>query len=622
MGQTVSLNEVNFSLPLQNDELKHMASLESIDENSKFWTDLFNRKILLFKSKNDEKVFEESACGFIKEFLINCSATNNFNFLVKSFNSIAKIIFTYPSNENDILMMNYSTSLFIIRYIFKHCFSQLNDQIILETVEQNTLELFFKSIIKVVMNVELRSATYRVIYESISILLSIMSLANHKHLNSDRKLLKMIYSENCISNLYSSLFVKTLMDIFMKQITSPFDIFDGHQSMVSKVFSTLGSIISYVTFKNTKNPFYSQSCIIQHTSLHLLLTLCNTLTLKNPFKRVLNACYSGQPTVSVKKSFTTNFDEFIKTIVNLSYTQSSKIILRNLISTNESFVSYFCKNQIQSLMVLINTYLHQLYVDVNCTSKETYLILTILLIFSQDDDFSKYCFQSNNYDSSWYKEYNLGNANTGSFLITVIIRLLQTNLDKNRDLYYHSNCLAIVSNLSRHCVNICPLTSQKLVDLLEIITKNCYLPNETENNVDKTIETSALQDTIKSLLEIINHILFNHFLMNSNLIYAVIQRVSLFTLLNGKSIYIIMENIDKIIAYFFNKIDNIEELSYEDILAQIQFQMNSFDTSILMKYPDAKLCYVKRTATETYFLSYIWEVIGQENFYHFDSSVE
>jgi hypothetical protein len=94
---------------------------------------------------------------------------------------------------------------------------------------------------------------------------------------------------------------------------------------------------------------------------------------------------------------------------------------------------------------------------------QLYLILILLLLFSQDASFGPDAFRRVTIPSlPWYKERKLKDINLGSVLILSLLRALTFNLSRLRDGFLLSNCCAVLLNLSPHMVNINEYTAMRL----------------------------------------------------------------------------------------------------------------------------------------------------------------
>jgi hypothetical protein len=103
------------------------------------------------------------------------------------------------------------------------------------------------------------------------------------------------------------------------------------------------------------------------------------------------------------------------------------------------------------LDVLLLPLLRHLY---NATGSEAinpqqvYMILIILLMLSQQEEFGTNCERLRLADVSFYKEHVLLDVSLADLIVIVLVRTVTLNLSRLQDGYLHTNCLAILANLS------------------------------------------------------------------------------------------------------------------------------------------------------------------------------
>lgn len=98
---------------------------------------------------------------------------------------------------------------------------------------------------------------------------------------------------------------------------------------------------------------------------------------------------------------------------------------------------------------------------------QLYVIMILLLIFSQDASFGPDSFRRSSIPSiSWYKEKALKDVSLGSLLMLSLLRCITFNLNRLQDPFLLSNCCAILLNISPHVVDLDSYTSMRLVSVL------------------------------------------------------------------------------------------------------------------------------------------------------------
>lgn len=98
---------------------------------------------------------------------------------------------------------------------------------------------------------------------------------------------------------------------------------------------------------------------------------------------------------------------------------------------------------------------------------QLYLIMILLLIFSQDTSFGPDSFRRSKISNvEWYKERTLKDVSLGSLLILSLLRCITFNLNRLQDPFLLSNCCAVLLNLSPHAVELHSYTSMRLISVL------------------------------------------------------------------------------------------------------------------------------------------------------------
>ena len=89
------------------------------------------------------------------------------------------------------------------------------------------------------------------------------------------------------------------------------------------------------------------------------------------------------------------------------------------------------------------------------SQSQLYVILILLLIFSQDPSFGRDSFKRVSIPSvQWYKERQIKAISLGSMVLVVLLRVITFNLNMLHDEFLLSNCIAVLLNLSPHIVQL------------------------------------------------------------------------------------------------------------------------------------------------------------------------
>ena len=101
------------------------------------------------------------------------------------------------------------------------------------------------------------------------------------------------------------------------------------------------------------------------------------------------------------------------------------------------------------------------------SQSQLYVIMILLLIFSQDQSFGPDSFRRSNIPVVvWYKERTLKNISLGSLIVLSLLRCITFNVNRMQDPFLLSNCCAVLLNLSPNISNLHSYASSRLVAML------------------------------------------------------------------------------------------------------------------------------------------------------------
>ena len=128
------------------------------------------------------------------------------------------------------------------------------------------------------------------------------------------------------------------------------------------------------------------------------------------------------------------------------------------------------------------------------SQSQLYVILILLLMFSQDPSFGRDSFRRVRVAKvKWHKERQIKDVSLGSMIILVIIKAITFNLNRLQDEFSLSNCIAILLNLSPHTVDLHPYVASRLIS----VTTSCFkrystLVKENNGEVEREGDMSSL----------------------------------------------------------------------------------------------------------------------------------
>lgn len=165
------------------------------------------------------------------------------------------------------------------------------------------------------------------------------------------------------------------------------------------------------------------------------------------------------------------------------------------------------------------------------SQSQLYVILILLLIFSQDPSFGRDSFRRVHVSTmalKWVKERKIKEASLGSMILLVLLRAITFNLNRLQDGFLLSNCCAVLLNLSPHVTDLNDYIANRLVS----VTTSCvkiYTTLVAQNGGEPEVEgdlSSPLGmhgETCRALLTVIKHSIRRKCLeKNIHLVYALL----------------------------------------------------------------------------------------------------
>ncbi|OMO54684.1 Dymeclin [Corchorus capsularis] len=268
--------------------------------------------------------------------------------------------------------------------------------------------------------------------------------------------------------------------------------------------------------------------------------------------------------------------------------ETAVLLLYSLVQGNSDFLEYvLVRTDLDTLLVPI---LETLYNASRRTSNQIYMLLIILLILSQDSSFNASIHKMILPGVPWYKEHLLHQTSLGSLMVIILIRTVQYNLSKLRDVYLHTTCLATLANMAPHVHRLSGYASQRLVSLFYMLSRKYNKLVELRDDKvqikaistgdglveDMSAELQIYTDFLRIVLEILNAILTYALPRNPEVVYAIMHRQEVFEpFKNHPRFTELLENIYNVLDFFNSRMDaqRLEgEWSVEKVL---QFIINN-----------------------------------------------
>jgi len=264
-------------------------------------------------------------------------------------------------------------------------------------------------------------------------------------------------------------------------------------------------------------------------------------------------------------------------------------------------------------------------------------LLIILLILSQDSSFNASIHKLILPGVPWYKERFLQHTSLGSLMVIILIRTVQYNLSKLRDVYLHTTCLATLANLAPHVHRLSSYASQRLVSLFFMLSRKYNKLAELRDNKvqiakgdsidclseDMSTELHIYTDFLRLVLEILNAILTYALPRNPEVVYAIMHRQEVFQpFKNHPRFNELLENIYTVLDFFNSRMDAQRtdgEWSVEKVLQLIIINCRSWRGEGMKMFTQLRFTYEQESHPEEFFIPYVWQLVLSRCGLSFDS---
>ncbi|KAF3957893.1 hypothetical protein CMV_017140 [Castanea mollissima] len=317
--------------------------------------------------------------------------------------------------------------------------------------------------------------------------------------------------------------------------------------------------------------------------------------------------------------------------------ESAVLLLYSLLQGNSNFLEYvLVRTDLDTLLMPI---LEALYNAPRRSANQIYMLLIILLILSQDSSFNASIHKMILPGVPWYKERLLHQTSLGSLMVIILIRTVQYNLSKLRDVYLHTTCLATLANMAPHVHRLSAYASQRLVSLFFMLSRKYNkLAELRENKVQlaksNSIEGNSLSDDVSTelhiytdflrlVLEILNAILSYALPRNPEVVYAILHRQEVFQpFKNHPRFNELLENIYTVLDFFNSRMDAQRmdgEWSVEKVLQVIIINCRSWRGDGMKMFTQLRFTYEQEPHPEEFFIPYVWQLVLSRCGFSFNS---
>ncbi|KAK5815310.1 Dyggve-Melchior-Clausen syndrome protein-domain-containing protein [Linnemannia elongata] len=256
---------------------------------------------------------------------------------------------------------------------------------------------------------------------------------------------------------------------------------------------------------------------------------------------------------------------------------------------------------------------------------QVYVLLVILLLFSQDDVFNDSIQKITMTYQPWFTERLLKSISLGGLAVAIVIRTIQYNLAQHKDVYFHTNSLAILANMSNSLQDIHPYVSQRLVTLFDIVARRYQKlvtkKMQQDEVLDKNPDVIIYGDMVTLVLEIINSTLTHKLKANPQLVYSLLHKQEMFAYFrNDLKFKDLIQNIEQAVNYFQQKVSeaNIKAPTPEEVAQVIQTASRTWPPNLMKTFPDIKFQYEEEEQSNEFFCPYVWSLIYRNTFVYWD----
>lgn len=538
---------------------------------------------------------------------------------------------------------------------------------------QNVAGFLISAMFSFIGNLDVNPSTYWLHLEVGNLLLVMLSTQLHLTLPFGTKDVQVFFDAAMAQDLgLVRLVVRKLLMSFIARLPMPanathYTTFSksNQQGMLQKVGSAAATVLRlpYYTYNyllSSNSP--TGPSLLAQNSLHLLLVLVHyrksllvdeTLHEKldakgedatavladadqlvlNPFCQALNSARDTEfDIVDLESNAEGNsmtripFAALYDTLGLCLKEESSVLLLYSLVHGNPAFLEYvLVRTDIDTLLMPL---LEMLYDAPRKTSKQIYMLLIILLILSQDASFNASIHKLLLPAVPWYKERLLNQASLGSLMVVILIRTVKYNLSKLRDVYLHTNCLAILSNMAPHVHRLNAYAAQRLVSLFDMLSRKYMkladlnakssntklsVENVAETGDDVPTDLHVYTDFLRIVLEIINAILTYALPRNPEVVYALLHQQELFQPFRSHPrFYELIENLYTVLDFFNARMDaqsNDGEWSVEKVLQLVIANTRSWRGEGMKMFTQLRFTYEEELHPEEFFVPYVWQLV-------------
>ncbi|OAD72299.1 hypothetical protein PHYBLDRAFT_78144 [Phycomyces blakesleeanus NRRL 1555(-)] len=495
-----------------------------------------------------------------------------------------------------------------------------------ETDSRPKGEQLLGSLLSILINTDpnVSYSTYEFYTEVLNMLLVLFSTQLHRARLSEANYFLDLLSEK-FSNRSSTIVAK-LLENFVEQRSPPAQTSSVVYSAYNYFFSRSGSGSDADAFP------------VADRSLLLLLLLGNQAKHYIPVSkegppiwssayrnalsslRDQNARYSDLENGNIKVhliSFKDLFEIFCRSLG----VEERMLLFYLILVENESFRVYvLSRTDPETIYIPILKMIYEA-IEGKTNYSQVYVLLIFLLIFSQDDVNNETIQKISVGNLAWFTERPLlKSISLGGLVSLVLIRTLQLNLSHQKDIYFHTNCLAILANMSTSMLDMHAYVAQRIISLFELISKRHQkVVNKSQASGEALPynDITVYEDLLSLVLEIINSVLTHRLKHNTQLVYALLLKREIFVPFRLHArLSEPINNIEHVINYFHARVEeaNLKAPSSVEVLDLIAQSARTWSPNRLTVLPDLKFQYEEEQDAHEFFVPYVWALIHRRTF--------
>ncbi|KJH50810.1 hypothetical protein DICVIV_03060 [Dictyocaulus viviparus] len=633
--------------------------------------------------RSQAHAFDNALDEFLQSLMYNTTVSGNFAAFIRVLLRLSRELKASEKFENVIFLWHTSNALIILRYICKFLAQRTTENEFVKAFESSTsatssslaigsecsdndvhynstAEKLIDTLIDILTDLPVNEKTMAIHVECVKCIIVMLSsqLYSDAVLNSS---LIFSYFISGICSRQSSALTKTLLNNYLihnneyHPAKKP-----GEGSIILQIASSFWSIVQAVTSEEESDNTKIYPLTLGSLSIILLLNLACHHPAKgcNPFKEALALFQNSQgltffvfffvsirllsricfvevsSLVTHKVTFKLDYNALYGRLCATAYQEAPMLLLYLLLHRNSGFKNFVLSRiNLENLVLPVLKILYEGVTSLSSNYHHMYLALIVMLILSEDEFFCKIIHETIINDVPWFEsDRPIREISLGGLSVIVFVRTIHKNAIRMRDRYLHTNCLAALANMSSCFKNLSPVVCQKIISLLELLTKrhvkmveHMRMSAEQEPTEKKTLsyhdDLTALEEGIRTLLEIVNSALCENLRNNPHLIYSLLYHRNLFDSYQHHPMFQdLLKNITLVISHFSTKVVHTKAGDGAAMMEIIEKEALVLPTDRLTKFPELRFRYVEDENTFDFFVPYVWRLTVQHSKIFFDNA--